>query len=131
MKSRENRKMWVKIITLACVLAFSFCLLSAQVLADFPLKEGGFAAPTAKKAGEYVLGEILVKFKDGASKKQIESINSMYDTCVLYTSLYAGFKRIKIAPDKTVSEMVELYGKNPLVEYAEPNYIAYACWTPK
>jgi len=130
MKSRENRKMWAKIIALPCVLAFSFCLLSVQVLADFPLEEGGFAALTPKRTPEYVPGEILVKFKDVASKKQIESINSMYETSVLYISPYAGFKRIKIPPDKTVPEMVEVYGKNPLVEYAEPNYIAYAYWTP-
>jgi len=130
MKSRENRKMWAKVIVLPCVLAFLFCLLSIQVLADFPLREGGFAAPTGKERPEYVTGEILVKFKDVATKKQIESINSMYETSVLYTSPYAGFKRIKIPPDKTVPEMLELYRENPLVEYAEPNHIVYAYWTP-
>ena len=130
MKSRENRKMWAKMIVLPCVLAFSFCLLSVQVLADFPLKEGGFATATSEKTPQYVTGEILVKFKDVAGKKQIESINSTYGTSVLYTSPYAGIKRIKIPPDKTVPEMVELYRENPLVEYAEPNYIFYAYWTP-
>ncbi len=130
MKSRENRKMWAKVIVLPCVLAFLFCLLSIQVLADFPLREGDFAAPTAKERPEYVTGEILVKFKDVASENQIESISSNYETAVLYTSPYAGFKRIKIPSDKTVTEMVELYGENPLVEYAEPNHIAYAYWTP-
>lgn len=130
MKSRENRKRWVKIIILPYLLAFLLGLLSVQVLADFPLKEGGFAAPTGKDRPEYVSGEILVKFKDVASEKQIESFNSMYDTSVLYTSPYAGFKRIKIPFDKTVPEMVELYGKNSLVEYAEPNYIVYAYWIP-
>ena len=122
--------MWVKVITIACALAFSFCLLSAQVLADFPLKEGDFATKTPEKALQYAAGEILVKFKDIASKNQIGSINSTYGASVIYTSSYAGFKRIKIPLDRTVPEMVELYGKDPLVEYAEPNYIAYAYWTP-
>jgi len=130
MKNRENRKIWARIIALLCVLAFWFCLLSAQVLADFPLREGGFAAPTGKERPEYVSGEIIVKFKDVAAENQIESINSRYETSVLYTSPHAGFKRIKIPPDKTVTEMVELYGENPLVEYAEPNFILYAHWTP-
>ncbi len=130
MKNRENRKMWARTIALLCILAFWSCLLSAQVLADFPLREGGFAAPTGKERPEYVSGEIIVKFKDAAVENQIESINSRYETSVLYTSPYAGFKRIKIPPDKTVAEMVELYGENPLVEYAEPNYIIYAYWTP-
>ncbi len=122
--------MWARIIALLCTLAFWFCLLSTQVLADFPLREGGFAAPTGKERPEYVLGEIIVKFKDVAAENQIESINSRYETSVLYTSPHVGFKRIKIPPDRTVAEMVELYGENPLVEYAEPNYIAYAHWTP-
>ena len=122
--------MWARIITLLCALTFWSCLLSAQVLADFPLKEGGFAAPTGKERPEYVSGEIIVKFKDVATENQIESMSSRYETSVLYTSPYAGFKRIKIPPDKTVTEMVELYGENPLVEYAEPNHIAYAHWTP-
>lgn len=130
MKSRENKKMWAKIITLPCVLGFLFCLLSVQVLADFPLKEGGFATATPEKTPEYVTGEILVKFKDVVTNKQIGLINSMYSTSVLYTSPYAGFKRIRIPFDTTVPEMVELYAENSLVEYAEPNYIAYAYWAP-
>jgi len=122
--------MWAKVITVACAMAFSFCLLSAQVLADFPLKEGNFATATGRKTPQYVAGEILVKFKDVVTNKQIDSINSTYETSVLYTSPYAGFKRIKISLDRTVAEMVELYQKDSLVEYAEPNYIAYAYWTP-
>jgi len=38
MKSRENRKRWVKIIILPYLLAFLLGLLSVQVFADFPLK---------------------------------------------------------------------------------------------
>lgn len=130
MKSRKNRRMWVKVIIIACAMAFSFCLLSMQVLADFSLKEGNFATVTPEKTLQYMAGEILVKFRDVVTNKQIDSINSTYGTSVVYTSPYAGFKRIKIPFDRTVPEMVELYGKDPLVEYAEPNYIFYAYWTP-
>lgn len=130
MKSSENRRMWAKVITVPCVLAFSFCLLSVQVLADFPLKEGNFAIAIPEKTPQYVAGEILVKFKDVITNKQIDSINFTYGTSVIYTSPYAGFKRIKIPFDKTVPEMVELYRENALVEYAEPNYIDYVYWTP-
>ncbi len=130
MKSRQNRRMWAKVSAVASVLAFSFCLLSLQVPADSPLKEGGFASTSGKKIPEYVTGEILVKFKDVVTNKQVDSVNSTYGGSVIYTSPYAGFKRIRIPSEKTVPEMVELYGKDPLVEYAEPNYIAYAYWTP-
>ncbi len=130
MKSREDRKRWVKILILPYVLAFLLCFLSFQVFADLPLKEGGFAAATGKKTSQYAAGEILVKFKDVVVNKQIDSINSTYGTSVIYTSPYAGFKRIKIPFERTVPEMVELYRESLLVEYAEPNYIAYAYWTP-
>ncbi len=130
MKSRENGKTWARIIILPYILAFLLYFLSFQVLADSPLKEGGFATATPENASQYAAGEILVKFKDVVTSKQIGSINSTYGTSVMYSSPYAGFKRIKIPPDKTVPEMVELYRENILVEYAEPNYIAYAYWTP-
>ena len=122
--------MWAKAITVASVVALSFCLLSLQVPADSPLKEGGFAALTGKKTPQYVAGEILVKFKDVVTNKQIDSVNSAYGTSVIYTSPYAGFNIIKIPLDRTVFEMVELYREKALVEYAEPNYIAHAYWTP-
>lgn len=130
MRSGQNGRAWAKVVTVASVLACSFCLLSLPVLADSPLKEGGFAAATPENASQYAAGEILVKFKDVVTSKQIGSINSTYGTSVMYSSPYTGFKRIKIPPDKTVPEMVELYRENILVEYAEPNYIAYAYWTP-
>ena len=130
MRSGQNGRAWAKVVTVASVLACSFYLLSLPVLADSPLKEGGFATATPENASQYAAGEILVKFKDVVTSKQIGSINSTYGTSVIYTSPYAGFKRIKIPPDTTVPEMVELYRENVLVEYAEPNYIAYAYWTP-
>ena len=130
MKSGENRRRWAKAIAAVSVVALSFCLLSLQVSADFPLKEGGFAGPPAKETPQYVSGEILVRFKDVATSKQTDSINSAYGTSVIYTSPYGGFRRIRIPHDKTVPEMVELYRKDPLVEYAEPNHLAYVYWTP-
>ena len=79
---------------------------------------------------KYVPDEIIVKFKPGNSDKVISNINSRHGASVLYTSPFAGFKRLRIPKGKTVSEMVEIYSKNPNVEYAEPNYIAHALVVP-
>lgn len=49
---------------------------------------------------------------------------------VTYTSPYAGFKILKIPAAKTVEEMVEIYSKNPNVEYAIPNAIMNAFMVP-
>ncbi len=79
---------------------------------------------------EYVPGEIIVKFKPGVGEDVIAKLNSRHDCGVLRISRFAGFRRLRISRKKTVSEMVQLYKKDPNVEYAEPNYIAYAFWVP-
>ena len=79
---------------------------------------------------KYVPGEIIVKFEPGVSGEKIASINSRHGTKEIYTSSYAGFKLLKIPKSKTVEEMVEIYSKNPNVEYALPNAITHAAMVP-
>jgi serine protease len=71
-----------------------------------------------------------VKFKNGLSKTRINQINQRHATTVLYTSGFAGFKRIKVPAGKTVEQVVEVYKREPDVEYAELNYYAYASFVP-
>jgi len=78
----------------------------------------------------YVPGEILVKFKPGVPEEKIARINAGYGTQVTYTSPYAGFKKLKLPRGKSVEEMVEIYSKNPNVEYAAPNAIMHAFMVP-
>ena len=78
----------------------------------------------------WVPNEIVVKFKKGLSKNRIDRINQRHRTSVLYTSPFAGFKRIKLPAGKTVKQAVELYNREPDVEYAELNYYAYALFEP-
>lgn len=79
---------------------------------------------------EWAPGEILVKFKPGVSDKVIDGINSRHGTTVISASRFAGFKRLRIPGRKTVPEMVEIYKRNPNVEYAEPNFMASALFFP-
>ena len=74
---------------------------------------------------EFVPNEIIVKFKPGVSHENIKAINDRHGTSEIYTSPFAGFKRLRIPNGKTVPEMVEIFAKNPNVEYAEPNSNAY------
>lgn len=74
----------------------------------------------------FVPDEIIVKFKPGVSQENIKAINARHGTSEIYTSPFAGFKRLRIPNRKTVPEMVEIFSKNPNVEYAEPNSIVYA-----
>lgn len=71
-----------------------------------------------------------MKFKPGVSEEKIKNINAGHGMQVTYTSPYAGFKILKIPAAKTVEEMVEIYSKNPNVEYAIPNAIMNAFMVP-
>jgi len=79
---------------------------------------------------KYVPREIIVKFKSGIDEKLIANINSRHRASVMFSSRFAGFKRLRIPRGRTTAEMVDLYKGDPNVEYAEPNYIAHAHWTP-
>ncbi len=100
------------------------------------LVQAGFAAQfrtrsmVAVEHPEYVPDEIVVKFKKDASHDQIGLINKKNQASVIYTSPFAGFKRIKVPAGKTPQQLIELYSGEPAVEYAELNHIAYALWTP-
>ena len=84
----------------------------------------------ASEEPKWVPGEIIVKFKPGVSDEIIESVNRKHGSSVISISRFAGFKRLRIPVRKTVAEMVEIYKRNPNVEYAEPNFIANAFGTP-
>ncbi len=80
--------------------------------------------------GKYVRDEIIVKFKPGVKSEEIADLNQRHGVSEKYTSPRGKFKILKIPKTKTVPEMVEIYRRNPSVEYAEPNYIAKAFMRP-
>ncbi len=74
--------------------------------------------------------EFVVKFKPGVSESVIRQVNAQHGSQVLSTSRFAGFKRLRVPPGRSVEELVDIYRHHPAVEYAEPNYIASALLTP-
>ncbi len=78
----------------------------------------------------YVPDEIIVKFKPGIARGLIEGLLTEQGALERYESKFAKFKVLKIPKAKTVPQLVEVFKKNPLVEYAEPNYYAYASMVP-
>lgn len=97
----------------------------------------GFAGPslglTSLKTADgpkYVPDEIIVKFRDGVSEKQIEQINQRHRASISYKSPVAAFRKIKFPADKTARQMRELYKSEPAIEYAQLNYYVYATLVP-
>jgi serine protease len=79
---------------------------------------------------KWASAEIVVKFKPGVSDDVIRGINDRHASSVLSISKRGQFRRLRIPPNKTVEEMVEIYSRNPNVEYAEQNFIATALMVP-
>ncbi len=78
----------------------------------------------------YVPGEIIVKFKPRASESSIKGLEQAQGATETYISPFAGFRVFKIPQGQSVPNMVDIFKNNPLVEYAEPNYYAYASLIP-
>lgn len=72
---------------------------------------------------KYAEGEILVKFKKGILQERISAINSGADVRDIRVIPKIGLHRLRANKNKSTKELLELYRKDPGVEYAEPNYI--------
>ncbi|MDI6809979.1 MAG: S8 family serine peptidase [Candidatus Eisenbacteria bacterium] len=83
---------------------------------------------TSATSAQFVPGEIIVKFKEGLSLATPLNVHKKFGTAVLEN--YKHFQRVSVPPGETVSSMAARYAALPEVEYAEPNYIAYATFTP-
>ncbi len=78
----------------------------------------------------YVPDEIVVKFKKSSAEESISRINQKHGGSILYSSPFAGFKKIKVPTGKTAEQLAESYAFEPDVEYAELNYYAYKSFVP-
>lgn len=75
------------------------------------------------KTSKYAEGELLVKFKPGILQDRISALNSDAGVQVIKIIPKVGLHRLKSSKGKTMKELLELYRRDPNVEYAEPNYI--------
>ncbi len=77
----------------------------------------------------HVADEVIVKFKSNTTDKTVEVLNKRFGTSSQSMS-HRGFRVMRFSGKQTVDEMVARFRSDPAVEYAEPNYIAYAYMTP-
>lgn len=109
----------------------SLLLLTGIFLGEAVAQPPIFEKKLSKKPKtKYVPGEIIVKFKPRIRNEVIRALNQRHGCSVLSISRSADFKRLRIPKGKTVDDMVRIYSKNPNVDYAEPNSIAYAFLVP-
>ena len=80
----------------------------------------------ADVSGDYVSGEILVKFIDGIDGIRVKRLNADFECRVAGRIPELNVLKLRIPSSATVSDMISTYSKEPDVEYAEPNYIIHA-----
>ncbi|MBA2175331.1 peptidase S8 [Halobacillus locisalis] len=112
----------------------------AATLAVLPVSGQAFAAPgvdapvkdnkinLSEEVGKYKKGEVVVKFKEGKSlsSKQLEK----FDANVLEDNEAVVDSKVKVLKVGNVEAVVKALNNNPNVEYAEPNYLFEATFTP-
>ncbi|MEN8218885.1 MAG: S8 family serine peptidase, partial [Pseudomonadota bacterium] len=78
-----------------------------------------------------VPNELIVKFKHGVSRQEIDEINLKKGTSVFSVNHKASFMRLRIhGKGKGIQTLIREYRQNNKVEYAEPNYIVHTTMIP-
>ncbi|KGX90614.1 S8 family peptidase [Pontibacillus marinus] len=82
-----------------------------------------------QEKGAFVKGEVLVKFKDDVKSKAKEKVLENVGANLIpdNDAVKSSFDVLKVG---NVEAVVKALSKNPLVDYAEPNYIFDVAWTP-
>src|SRR3989338_313975 len=118
-------KIFALVLVIAITVGFNYGSAKPQV--SFFVKE---EKPLKSPRALYVPDEIIVKFKEGANENAVKKFQDAQGALEKYRSLFGKFRVLKIAEGKTATEMAAMFKNSPLVEYAEPNYYAYASFIP-
>ena len=116
-------------IKIICVLVFVTILLYVPFAwSNRPQQAlwGSGDMPIDKQfSAEFVPGEVLVKFKEKATKAEIQALHSYLRAQEIKRIEPIEVSRIKLPSDISVEEAVVHYKRDPNVDYAEPNYIIH------
>lgn len=77
------------------------------------------------KKQDYREGEVLVKFRSGVNRAEVEKIIKGLDLEIIKVVSAPNLYLLKILSDSTVLEIIERLRQFEGVEYSEPNYIRY------
>ncbi|SMO84174.1 S8 family peptidase [Melghirimyces algeriensis] len=88
-------------------------------------------AASKPKPAKYAKGEVIVKFKSDTKQSKMSKVHKQEGAKLIKRNKTkkVKFDLVKVK-GKSVKKAVKEYKKNPNVEYAEPNYIFRASWTP-
>jgi subtilisin family serine protease len=88
------------------------------------------SATTAPKAGNYVPGELLVKYRSEAAKAGIAQLNASLGAAVEAEFTELRWQYIRLPEGFAMGEAIDSYRKDPNVESVQPNFIYRLTVTP-
>ena len=120
------RKLWLLPLLPLFFLVRPF--LSASAQNNLPLR---VRQPIQREdLPAFAADQIIVKFKSNASAVAVEQLKSDHGATIARTSKFGGFVRLSLPEGSNVTEKAEIFDRNPLVEYAHPNFFAQAHLVP-
>jgi|GEM_PF-1571462 len=123
---RRKQVAWVSMCSLVILSAF-WCVWANAENTRITRPDHGIASNSSghNVHGRYKDGEVIVKFRDGASAATIAAAETKTGTRAM-KSFTAGSHRLhhlKLGKGVAVEDAIAKYRQDPAVEYAEPNYI--------
>ncbi|UCC41178.1 MAG: peptidase S8 [Candidatus Aminicenantes bacterium] len=86
--------------------------------------------PYRSKGMRYAPDQILVKFKASISEQNIKATIAAYQTKKIKRIPRINIYQLQIPKGENVEDVLYVMSRNPDIEYATPNYIAYIAVTP-
>jgi subtilisin family serine protease len=133
-------KLLIVLLVLATLLATSVLPLMGFLFESSPANSSLSAAqlPIYVKSdvdrldvgSGFVPGEVLVKFREGIDEGQVAGLRNGLGAKAVGLGVLSKVERWSVSNSRTVEEWVALLQRNPLVEFAEPNYYAYSSMVP-
>ncbi len=133
MDTRRTRRGWVHLVWIATWLLVSLAAVGPGSVTAQGAKERlpvtGQSAVEPDAAGEFVAGEVLVRFRAGVLANTVASAPARYDAAYV-RSLYNSPVQLWRVPQGQELALIERLQADPDVEYAEPNYVYHAYVSP-
>ena len=121
-------KIKVFFFVLSCFFSVLFSFAYADDLSYENKQTEKFFDKRIRRYVDVAKGELLVKYKDLISIQSINTFNSQNNLKIVRTLSNKKIKLLKIADESknsSLKDIVDAYNKNPLIEYAEPNFALY------
>ena len=123
---RRKQAIWVSLCSLVALSALWCVWANAETVHMSRLDHGLVSISSGRNMqGRYKEGEVIVKFRDGASAATIAAAQTKTGTHAM-KSFTAGSHRLhhlKLGKGVSVEDAIATYRQDPAVEYAEPNYL--------